>query len=360
MMRIGFQGWFLNKPYTGIGQHSLGLLKALSQKKGVEIYVLVPAPVKIKGVDPSHVKVLEPAFWLIHPALRKWYWERIQVPAYFAKLELDWEYYPYPSPLSSIGPHLRAVTVHDMILWKDPRVPKNRLKKAYLKQARRSLVYADLVFTVSQTVHDDLGLPVAVVLPNGAPEIPQKLPQPPKLPREQALVYLGGYEVRKQVPLLMDVFQNLKDSSFRLLLIGEPPHKSAYYPSLPNSPGTIRLGALTDDKVYSVLKSSFAFIHLSDAEGFNIPLLQAMQSGIPAIVRDIPVNREVSAGTALFLPDTNDTGSLTARLSAILKQLRDPTFRKTQIAAQKKVAQSYSWQKTTKKFLATLTDYGTD
>jgi len=363
-MKIGFQGWFLTQPYTGIGQHCLGLLRELATRrsraelKSIELIIAVPSPVYPKGIPRKWIRVVKAPFWIFHPALKKWWWETVSVPQFFARQKLDWEYYPYPSPLPKRSPHLRAMTVHDLILWHDPRYKGNRLKSVYHRAARRSLVYVDHLFTVSQATHDALGIPVATVLGSGAPELPTKIP---KLTYDDALVYLGGYDVRKNVPELVEVFSRVNTprsgTSFpqlRLLLIGEALHHSRYYPEVPKASNVYSLGTLTDDEVYAVLKSSFAFINFSDSEGFNIPLLQAMLAGTPAIVKDLPVNREVSQDSALFLPDTHVKTSLEHVLSDMIKLLRNPVQRKRVIAAQKKAAARFSWTRSTQVFLKTL------
>lgn len=345
-MKLGFQGWYLPQPHTGIGQHTLGLLKALAESKKVELSVVTPA--KVQGLPTKRVHVLKPVRWLLHPALKKWYWERVQVPEFFAKQKLDWEYYPYPSPLPSSSPHLRAMTVHDMILWDDLRYRGNRSKRRYYQEAKRSLIHVDHLFTVSKATHDELGIPAATLLPNGLPEIPKPLK---KKPYQKDLIYIGGYDIRKNVPKLIREFARASKNhpDRRLLLVGEPHHKSSYYPALPSHPAVVQLGKLSDRDLYSALQSAFALVHFSDSEGFNIPLLQAMAVGTPAIVRDIPVNREVSHGAALFLENSSS-----ATLSAKIKALENPKTRAALIAAAKKAALHYSWKKSAQTFLKAL------
>jgi len=347
-MKIGFQGWFLTQPYTGIGQHCIGILRELAKTKGTEVIIATPQKTKIKGIPKRWIKVIKPKFWIPHPGLRRWYWERVQVPIYFAKLNPDWEYYPYPCPLPRNSSNLRAMTVHDLILWKDPRYQGNKLKSKYYQKARIALVDVDQVFTVSQTTHDQLDLPNAKVLYNGAPEIPKKLP---KSPYPNALVYIGGYDQRKNVPQLIKAFEWVKKThpEMALVLIGKPHHKSKHYPSFPDSPGVLKVGTLSDKQVYALLKESFAFVHFSDSEGFNIPLLQAMAAGTPAIVADIPVNHEVSADTVKFIRLSRKSDLLSN-----IQDLFDKRRRTAIIKKQKARAKEFSWKKTTKQFLKTL------
>jgi glycosyltransferase involved in cell wall biosynthesis len=347
-MKIGIQGWYLCQPFTGIGQHTLGLTKELAKDKKISLIIPVPKKVTISGIQKKYIKVLRAKWWLLHPSLKKWYWERFQVPSFFGAENPDWEYYPYPSPLPRFSPNDRAMTVHDVILWNDKRYAAGKIKSYYHKQTRRALVRADHIFTVSQSTHDELDIPAATLLPNAIAEIPAKLS---KKSYENTLVYLGGYDIRKNVPELVTAFSKLrkKHPEMQLLLVGKAHHNSKFYPKIPETEGVQKLGALSDKALYSTLKSAFAFLHASDSEGFNIPLLQAMKIGTPAIVRDIAVNREVSDGSALFMK-----GSLTKALSDKIVLLKNTKKRRAIIAAQKKAASKFSWNKTAKIFLKNL------
>ncbi len=337
--QLGFQGWFLGEPYTGIGKHCIGLLRALAKKSEVELVIPVPIEVQIDGIPSEALHLLKPKKNL-PPSLRKAYWERVQVPAFFKKYELDWEYYPYPCPLPEPSKHRRAMTVHDLILWEDPRYKGSRLKAKYHLEAKRSLVHMDRLFTVSKTIHDQLGIPSAEVLfnavdfkANATPDLKQDL---------KKLVYLGGYDLRKQVPLLVHAFAEFhkKNTEYSLELLGAPLHASKLYPKIPKHPAVKERGSLSDVEIQRALESAGALIHAPDSEGFNLPLLEAMTLGLPAIVNDLPINREISQNTALFWKPSKKN-----ELARILRELEDPKFRKKIIAEQKKVAQKYSWDR---------------
>lgn len=363
-MNLGFQGWFLTEPHTGIGQHCIGLLRALakksSKKKDLKLHIVVPRAVSLRGIPRTWIALLPTKKFLLHRALKKWYWERVQVPQYFAKKNLDWEYYPYPCPLPRRSSHLRALTVHDGILWKDPRYKGKGLKRIYHQESFQSLKKVEQVFTVSEATRRSLNLLNAHILPNAVPETRA---QPSAAPT-RTLVYLGGYDLRKNVPDLVETLHYLnqppifKRKKFELLLLGKAHHQSPLYPEVPNRPNVRQTGPLTDEEIEAQLKSAFAFLHFSDSEGFNIPLLQAMKAGTPAIVKDLLVNREVSKNTALFLPNTHDKNSLQRALSAKLKMLENPKQRARIIQAQKKAAKQFSWGKSAEIFLKTLQKHG--
>lgn len=356
-LKLGFQGWFLVQPHTGIGKHCAGLLKALVESKKSELVVVVPKPLtaaqlKELGLLKKQVFVLKPKSWPLHSSLKKWFWESVQVPTFLATQNVDWEYYPYPCPLPSKSEHLRAMTVHDMILWNDERYQGNKLKEKYYRDALRALIHVDHLFTVSKATHDQLGIPAATLLPN-AVTVPKLAPAKKSVRKSSTkdLVYLGGYELRKNVPLLLRRFAELHKthSEYRLLLIGEPHQKSKLYPELPEHPAVLHLGRKTDAEVFALLQNAHAFVHASDSEGFNLPLLEAMLAGTPAIVSDLEVNREVSRNTALFWNPSKKNS-----LEAILKSIQAPSKRNAIILRQKKAAHSYSWKHSAQLLLKAL------
>jgi glycosyltransferase involved in cell wall biosynthesis len=353
-LKIGFQGWFFSEQYTGIGQHSLGLAHALAKK--AELVIPVPTsklPPESKAIPRKFFHVLKPKWWLVFSPLKKWYWERVQVPTFFARQNLDAEYFPYPSPLPRTSVRPRFVTVHDLILWQDPRYKdlktlRGKLKNYYHKLALRSLINADHIFTVSETTKKRLGIPAATVLPNAIPPLPKIITLKKYA---NSLVYLGGFDARKNIALLVRAHKaaQKKFPNLQIVLIGAPLHKSKFYAPLPTGNGIETTGFIPDKTVYQILASSLAFVNFSDEEGFNIPLLQAMSVGTPAIVADIPVNHEISTESALFFnPSQKDP------LSDKIALLKDTKFRKEIITAELAAARRFTWERTAKIFFSAL------
>lgn len=339
-MQIAFQGWFLQEPYTGIGQHSIGLLRELAKIKGVRVVIAVPKKTAIEGIPPKWIHVIKPL--KIHRAFARWYWEKVQVPRFFASQKFAFEYYPYPCPLPKKSKNKRAMTVHDLILLKDKRYKSNPLKTLYYRKSFDSLKYVEQIFCVSETIARQLKRE-ATVLCNG-------IPTPPKITNEKIkhqLVYLGGYDIRKNVPRLIEAMKLLPQ--FKLVLIGEPHHYSKFYPALPQSEQIIHAGKLSDEDLYKTLAESYAFVHFSDSEGFNIPLVQAMAVGTPAVVNDIPVNREVSQNAAMFIDISRPED-----LAAKIEMLKGRNMRKSLTERAKKIAKTYSWAKAAKKLIKTM------
>jgi glycosyltransferase involved in cell wall biosynthesis len=206
----------------------------------------------------------------------------------------------------------------------------------------------DELFTVYKTTHQELGIPSARVLYN-ATEV--TAPKGKSTKSSKKLIYLGGYDIRKQVPALIESFARFHKAhpEFSLELLGAPLHHSRLYPALPKHPAVHPHGFLTDIQIQKELQNGFALVHASDSEGFNLPLLEAMTLGVPAVVRDLPINREISEGKALFWKPSKKQD-----FTRILEELMDPKTRKAVIGAQKKTAQKYSWEKSAKLLTKTL------
>ena len=100
------------------------------------------------------------------------------------------------------------------------------------------------------------------------------------------------------------------------------------------------------------------FITVSQAEGFNLPLGEAMACGVPIIsVDDDGTQREVADGAAEFIPpiewDTWHIGTLLPIVSKralaekIVAIMNDPDLRKTMSDNSLKAAARYKWSETT-------------
>jgi len=70
---------------------------------------------------------------------------------------------------------------------------------------------------------------------------------------------------------------------------------------------------LNDDELEYCYKNSKALVIASIAEGFGLPLVEAMHHGKPVIASDIPVFREIGEGYPIYF-DLNDSRSLACKI----------------------------------------------
>jgi alpha-1,2-rhamnosyltransferase len=74
---------------------------------------------------------------------------------------------------------------------------------------------------------------------------------------------------------------------------------------------------LSDAELLFAFRHSRALVYSSYAEGFGLPLVEALMLGLPALVSDIPVFREIADGHAVYF-DPFSVDSIAATVEAFL------------------------------------------
>lgn len=130
-------------------------------------------------------------------------------------------------------------------------------------------------------------------------------------PQEPAtFVILGTIEARKNHALLLQVWQRLVermgDACPRLIIVGrrgwEADDVFALLDTHDFKSKVIEAGPLDDDELAKVLGSARALLFPSHAEGFGIPLVEALAAGLPVIASNLPVFGEVAGDIPELLP----------------------------------------------------------
>jgi glycosyltransferase involved in cell wall biosynthesis len=328
-MKIGINARFLVHPYTGIGQYTYSLIRALAETDVKNEYLLFTPELVELQLPENFKQVRIPEKEYASASLRKAHWEHVLVPQEMKKWNINLAHFLYPSnPNKSLGVPV-VVTVHDVIPWVLPAYRTKLRSKIYHLYARLALKKADHVITVSNFSKEEIKHVLKVedknihVIPLAAPMTSDETP-PPNLPlRRKFLLYVGGYDDRKNVPLLMEAYQKYIANFYPIDLIlvgGESQHLEHFitdeycervagqYRVKPKG-NIIFTPFLPANQLACLYKQAIALVHVSTYEGFNLPLVEAMSYGLPIIASDIPVNREVTADGACFI-DPNSVDSI--------------------------------------------------
>ena len=102
------------------------------------------------------------------------------------------------------------------------------------------------------------------------------------------------------------------------------------------------------DVILSLFNNAEALVFPSTFEGFGMPVLEAMASGLPVVCSDIPVLREIANGAAQFFDPTSSSAIAEGLHSA----LRDPTYRAELIKRGRQRAAGFSWRRAAEQTLA--------
>lgn len=135
------------------------------------------------------------------------------------------------------------------------------------------------------------------------------------------LLYIGAIEARKNLPRLLDAYR-ASGITTPLVISGPNGLDAARIDAqIAATPGALRLGLQSRDTVLRLLANARALVFVSLAEGFGLPVAEAMAVGTPVLTSDVAALAEV-AGDAALLVDPLDVGALRDGLIAIDRDAR--------------------------------------
>jgi glycosyltransferase involved in cell wall biosynthesis len=179
--------------------------------------------------------------------------------------------------------------------------------------------------------------------------------------REPLVLYVGSVFNRRRVPDLIAAFPAVAAAvpDARLEIVGE----NRTYPfqdveGLARATGfgdRIRVRAyVSEAELADAFRKASAFVFLSEYEGFGLTPIEALSCGIPLVLLDTAVAREVCAPAARFVA----AGDADGLSGAIIALLRDPDARREALAPAGEVLSRYSWARTARQTLDALESAG--
>jgi len=236
------------------------------------------------------------------------------------------------SPMQTMGSWGRKyrlfLTVHDLIYYSNRTPPRDlapllrllwRLYHLSWWPQRLLLNGADGIVTVSETTgslllkHHLTRRPITVV-PNAADTVVGK-PVSYSGPATSRLIYMGSFMPYKNVDTLVRALAALPEHELHLLSRISPSERSRLARLAPQARLVFHNG-VTDQEYHQLLRSATALITASLDEGFGIPLVEAMSLGIPVVVSDIPIFREIGGRAASYF-DARDADDLADAVRAL-------------------------------------------
>lgn len=162
-------------------------------------------------------------------------------------------------------------------------------------------------------------------------------------------IHVGTIEPRKNIEMLLSAYEGLEQSlrrRFPLVLAGSPGWLSgAIHEKLDRyqSEGWLKyLGYVNESDLPFLYAGARVFVSPSLYEGFGLPLLEAMSSGVPVIASSIEATIEIT-GNAAALFDPNDPEVLREELQIVL---HDNALRSEMISKGLRRSSEFSWLKT--------------
>ncbi|MDO8487547.1 MAG: glycosyltransferase family 1 protein [Candidatus Curtissbacteria bacterium] len=376
-MRIGIDARFVGPQGTGLGKYTEKLILNLTKIDSQNQYRIF---------------------------LKKDNWDFLKLPKNFQKVQADIPWYSIAEQLKMPGifrnenldvlhvPHFNVpifyrrkfiVTIHDLIhhdFKNDTATTHNpvmfKLKRlAYKKVIENAIYKSAKIITPSNFVKDEIAGkfsidPTKIVVTYEAAEeeyfdknskfffgTKTSQIQNSKLTEKNPfLLYVGNAYPHKNLEKLLEAFKILlsernaehtiyKIRDLNLVIVCS---RDVFWQRLTEEirekglqNRVVTTGYLNSSDLRIIFKEADAYIFPSLAEGFGIPGLNAMASGLPVIASGIPTLKEIYGDAALYF-DPQDAGDIAAK---IVKLTGSPKLKADLVKKGKAQVKKYSWQK---------------
>ena len=264
------------------------------------------------------------------------------------------------------GPCL--TTFHDLSVFKYPEFHPQARCNYMATELTKALKRADVIITDSNYTRDEvidysgfdpsrvLAIPLASseeFKPRTENECQETLHRF-QLTYKSYVLYAGTVEPRKNLHSLLDAYESLPEKlrlHTPLVVAGykgwrsEDVHERL---KKAHAAGWAKyLGFVSANDLPILFSAAKSFVYPSVYEGFGLPVLEALASGVPVVCSDATSLPEVAGGCALMC----DHADVDALAQLLTKSLEDEVWRRSAMTKGLQQAATFSWQKTVHKTL---------
>ena len=361
-MRIGINGRFLAAKRTGVQRAAYNLIRALVDMDQKNHYILFTTEDQVSNPDwqKPHVTVV-PSRIREGESLRNHFWEQFTLPRLARKHAIDILHSPANlAPLFYRGKSV--VHIHDLCFLVNPQwfsfsfrtlynfvIPRLARRAAKVitnsNNSRNDLLQfcnlsADRVSQVYWAV-DDLFLQTSDTTPSD-----RKM--------DDYILYVGSLEPRKNISTLLEAYEILRKQNpsikSKLVLIGgESPLFAEVQLKVKHFKEDVLFqGFVNDHTLQDFYRHARLFVYPSLYEGFGLPPLEAMASGVPVVTTLTSSIPEV-VGDAALMVSPYDAQELASTMDLILG---DADLRQRLVQAGREQVRKFNWQRVARNTLA--------
>ena len=295
-----------------------------------------------------------------HPMLWKW-WYDVKIPLVLKKYKAD--VFISADGFCSLTTSVpQCLVIHDLAFLHHPAFIKKSHLLFYKRYTPRFLKKANAIATVSEFTKADIHQRYKIenekihVVYNAAKPVFKPITEDLKLfvkmkytDGKEFFLYSGAIHPRKNLLNLLKGFSLFKKrlkSNFKLVIAGRLAWKYESFlkdlESYKYRQDVILTGYLPEEELVSLTASAYAMVYPSLLEGFGVPVIEAMQSGVPVITTSGSAMEEMAGDAALYA-DVSIPSDIGEKMMFLYK---DENYRDLLIQKGLQKAGEYSWQKT--------------
>jgi glycosyltransferase involved in cell wall biosynthesis len=362
-MRIAIDARELAGRPTGVGRYLAELLRAWGDLAGAHAHdFILCAPDRMPLPPSLRVEAMSAA----GSGTR---WEQFALPRLVSRARADVLFAPgYTAPVLGAltapfgGADVPLVlAIHDVSFAAHPEWFSRREGRRRRFVTRLAARRAARVITISdfskQEIVRHLGVPQARVEVTYLGSTRITPPGPSDADGDPTVLFVGSLFNRRHIPELVAGFERVaaKHPSVRLVLVGD--NRTRPYIDvdqlIANSPARARIRSrayVEDGELASLYQQARAFVFLSEYEGFAMTPLEALGAGVPVVLLDTDVAREIYGPAATYV-ERLDPALIAEGLERALFDEEERTRTLSAAAAQ---LERYSWRECAQRTLQVL------
>jgi glycosyltransferase involved in cell wall biosynthesis len=338
-MKIALDATPLTIPSGGVRRYTEELSCALAESfPEDEFWLLSDQPVELPARAPVNLKCGRGPRNLLE---RRWWLWGLQGEV--SRIGIDvFHGTDFSVPYLPLRPSV--MTLHDLSPWMDPswHAESDRVRNRTPMLLRLGL--ATMVITPSEAVRKQ-ALERFRLQPNRVVAVPLAAghnfrPMEAHGDAPPYLLYVGTLEPRKNLPLLLDLWREVRRvHSVDLVLAGR---RREDFAELPSEPGLEVRGLTREEDLPRLYSHALAVVYPSYYEGFGLPVLEAMACGGVVVASEDGAIQEV-AGDGAILVDINDRPAWIQALTSLIENPDHNCGLRRKALAR---AANFSWAKT--------------
>jgi glycosyltransferase involved in cell wall biosynthesis len=353
--------FLLKNQLEGYGYFIKEVFRRLSkQHPEHQFYFLFDRPFSSEFVFSDNVKALVLSPPARHPLLWK-YWYDVKVSYCLKRIKAD--VFVSPDGFCSLTTNVpQCLVIHDLGFIHHPGTYKKSHTFFYRLYTPKFLKKAQRIATVSEFSKNDILQNYNIneskidvvysaareIFRNGSTE-KQALVKEKYSDSKEFFLYVGAIQPRKNLVNLLkafSIFKKRQRSNMKLVMAGRLAWKNdeflKLYRTYKYKDDVVLTGYITENELADLTSSAYALVYPSSFEGFGVPVLEAMQSEVPALTSSNSAMQEITEEAALYF-NAADSADIADKLMLIYK---DENLRNVLIERGKNIVSKYTWQRT--------------